>query len=96
LVALLIEQRSSETLSQISGLNAGLFMFPKAPFVNRKDADIVLSGQSGRIKDSVTKEEAYGERIWGGLWGAAVGDALGVPVEFLSSIHLVHAQFVLI
>ena len=31
------------------------------------------------------------ERILGGLWGSLVGDALGVPVEFMSRIAL-HAN----
>ncbi len=35
------------------------------------------------MKD-VMREVSFRERIQGGLWGAIVGDALGVPVEFTS------------
>ena len=31
------------------------------------------------------------DRILGGLWGAVVGDALGVPVEFKSRDELLSA-----
>jgi ADP-ribosylglycohydrolase len=30
------------------------------------------------------KEISFKDRVLGGLWGAIVGDALGVPVEFTS------------
>jgi ADP-ribosylglycohydrolase len=33
-------------------------------------------------------QESRTERILGGLWGAVVGDALGVPVEFQSRAQL--------
>lgn len=29
-------------------------------------------------------EISFKERMFGGLWGAIIGDALGVPVEFKS------------
>jgi len=32
----------------------------------------------------VAEKISFRERILGGLWGAVVGDALGVPVEFSS------------
>ena len=32
----------------------------------------------------MTEKVSLKERILGGLWGAIVGDALGVPVEFTS------------
>lgn len=31
------------------------------------------------------KKEAYSDAIWGSLFGGAIGDALGYPVEFLSA-----------
>src|SRR5438552_2678309 len=34
------------------------------------------------------KEISHNDRVLGGLWGALVGDALGVPVEFKSRVEV--------
>ena len=46
--------------------------------------------RSWRRKESVTRRE----RMLGGLWGAIVGDALGVPVEFVSRRELDRAPVI--
>ena len=44
------------------------------------------------LAERVEKQEKYSDRIRGCLFGGAVGDALGYPVEF-HSIDSIHAKY---